>query len=177
MIWIGDIDFSFYGGAESLKEGRSPRRTTIVSPAFKDDRKSHFGPPQDPKDFLWLMTEEPHRTRRMAIIKAHPEVSIVILTSRTLSIIKLPLPKRLPSWWGMNLSPNMLYSVSSLFNCSLLSGCVTPSLFLHSFCFVRTPSGVLPTTTSFWLFTRSPIIWRLRGSKRIRWFLSLPTFR
>lgn len=30
--------------------------------------------PQDPNDFLWLLTEEPHRTRRMAILKAHPEV-------------------------------------------------------------------------------------------------------
>lgn len=27
-------------------------------------------------DFLWTYTEEPHRTRRMAIIKAHPEVRI-----------------------------------------------------------------------------------------------------
>jgi sphingolipid delta-4 desaturase len=25
-------------------------------------------------DFFWTYTEEPHRTRRMAIIKAHPEV-------------------------------------------------------------------------------------------------------
>jgi sphingolipid delta-4 desaturase len=25
--------------------------------------------------FFWTYTEEPHRTRRMAIIKAHPEVS------------------------------------------------------------------------------------------------------
>jgi Sphingolipid Delta4-desaturase (DES) len=31
--------------------------------------------PHDPSDFLWLMTEEPHRSRRMAILKAHPEVS------------------------------------------------------------------------------------------------------
>lgn len=31
--------------------------------------------PQDPNDFLWLLTEEPHRTRRQAIIKAHPEVT------------------------------------------------------------------------------------------------------
>ena len=27
------------------------------------------------KDFFWTYTEEPHRTRRLAIIKAHPEVS------------------------------------------------------------------------------------------------------
>ncbi|MCO5589928.1 hypothetical protein L7F22_043897 [Adiantum nelumboides] len=30
--------------------------------------------PQDANDFLWLLTEEPHRSRRMAILKAHPEV-------------------------------------------------------------------------------------------------------
>lgn len=30
-----------------------------------DDDKQH--------DFFWTYTEEPHRTRRLAIIKAHPE--------------------------------------------------------------------------------------------------------
>lgn len=28
----------------------------------------------DRTDFLWTMTEEPHRSRRLAILKAHPEV-------------------------------------------------------------------------------------------------------
>ncbi|SPO45060.1 related to dihydroceramide delta(4)-desaturase [Moesziomyces antarcticus] len=28
----------------------------------------------DQQDFLWMHTEEPHRSRRMAILKAHPEV-------------------------------------------------------------------------------------------------------
>ncbi|KZT28035.1 hypothetical protein NEOLEDRAFT_1176199 [Neolentinus lepideus HHB14362 ss-1] len=73
------IDFSLFGGAESLTEGkkskRSPRRTVVVSPTEKDDGTSYPGPPQDPTDFLWLMTEEPHRSRRMAIMKAHPEVT------------------------------------------------------------------------------------------------------
>lgn len=32
---------------------------------------------RDPHDFLWMYTEEPHRSRRMAILKAHPEVSEV----------------------------------------------------------------------------------------------------
>lgn len=27
--------------------------------------------------FFWTYTEEPHRTRRMAIIKAHPEVQLL----------------------------------------------------------------------------------------------------
>ncbi|KAE8227445.1 hypothetical protein CF319_g55 [Tilletia indica] len=30
--------------------------------------------PQDASEFLWLLTEEPHRTRRAAILKDHPEV-------------------------------------------------------------------------------------------------------
>jgi hypothetical protein len=71
------LDFSLYGGAESLAEGkpaRAPRRTVLVEPTQADDGMHHPGPPQDPSDFLWLMTEEPHRSRRMAILKAHPEV-------------------------------------------------------------------------------------------------------
>lgn len=31
-------------------------------------------PQQDHDDFFWTYTEEPHRSRRQAIIKAHPEV-------------------------------------------------------------------------------------------------------
>ncbi|KAI0938420.1 hypothetical protein AcV5_000107 [Taiwanofungus camphoratus] len=69
------LDFSYFGGAESLSEGRSPRRTVVISPTSKDDGVHHVAPPQDPSDFLWIMTEEPHRSRRMAIMKAHPEVT------------------------------------------------------------------------------------------------------
>ncbi|KAJ3731535.1 dihydroceramide delta(4)-desaturase [Lentinula guzmanii] len=77
---VDKTDFSLYGGAETLWEGkRSPRRTTITTPTAQDDGKSHPGPPQDPSDFLWLMTEEPHRSRRMAIMKAHPEVHVTKL--------------------------------------------------------------------------------------------------
>ncbi|KIL55828.1 hypothetical protein M378DRAFT_17591 [Amanita muscaria Koide BX008] len=71
------VDFSLYGGAESLSEGkRSPRRTFL--PGQENDPAALYNfdaPPQDPRDFLWLMTEEPHRTRRMEIMQAHPEVT------------------------------------------------------------------------------------------------------
>ncbi|GAB1522281.1 sphingolipid delta-4 desaturase [Rhizoctonia solani] len=71
------IDFSLFGGAESLSEGRPspkhPRRTVTVSPTAADVQIPKA--PQDPSDFLWLMTEEPHRSRRQAILKAHPEVT------------------------------------------------------------------------------------------------------
>lgn len=70
------VDFSLYGGAESLADGqppkRSPRRTLVERPQPGDEV---LRPPQDPNDFLWLMTEEPHRSRRMQILKAHPEVT------------------------------------------------------------------------------------------------------
>jgi len=75
------VDFSLFGGAESLMEGkvsqmrRSPRRTVVTQPTSEDDGVSHPAPPQDPSDFLWIMTEEPHRSRRVAIMKAHPEVT------------------------------------------------------------------------------------------------------
>lgn len=39
--------------------------TTTVEPKTKNAEP----------DFFWTYTEEPHRTRRMAIIKAHPEAS------------------------------------------------------------------------------------------------------
>jgi sphingolipid 4-desaturase/C4-monooxygenase len=69
-------DFSYFGGAESLNEGkRTVRRTKPSTPTGKDDGVVHIAPPQDPNDFLWLMTEEPHRSRRAAIMKAHPEVT------------------------------------------------------------------------------------------------------
>lgn len=48
--------------------------TSNSSPAGLRWAPKYPATPQDPTDFLWLLTEEPHRTRRMAIIAAHPEV-------------------------------------------------------------------------------------------------------
>jgi hypothetical protein len=39
------------------------------------------------KDFFWTYTEEPHRTRRLAIIKAHPEVRNPNSVAQWLSVI------------------------------------------------------------------------------------------
>lgn len=98
-------DYSYYGGAESLAEGRPPRRTVIASPNGKDDGVSRFGPPQDPSDFLWLMTEEPHRSRRMAIMKAHPEVcllcmmcKLILIAARIVKVTKLMGHEPLTKW-------------------------------------------------------------------------------
>jgi hypothetical protein len=42
----------------------------------EDDGVNLTQPPQEPGDFLWLMTEEPHRSRRMALMKKYPEVRL-----------------------------------------------------------------------------------------------------
>lgn len=36
-------------------------------------------PEEGYEHFFWTYTEEPHRTRRMAIIKAHPEVRSILV--------------------------------------------------------------------------------------------------
>ncbi|KAH9477483.1 Sphingolipid delta(4)-desaturase [Psilocybe cubensis] len=82
---MSEINYSLFGGAESLDEGRTPpskfnrapRRTFAVNEGDESvrDEYAYTALPQDPKDFLWLMTEEPHRSRRMAIMRAHPEVT------------------------------------------------------------------------------------------------------
>ena len=38
------------------------------------DKQGPAKPTNEDDHFFWTYTEEPHRTRRMAIIKAHPEV-------------------------------------------------------------------------------------------------------
>ncbi|EKM76454.1 hypothetical protein AGABI1DRAFT_122617 [Agaricus bisporus var. burnettii JB137-S8] len=64
------VDYSLYGGADSLAEGRSPRRTFPNNAAILP-----LLPPKDPSEFLWIHTEEPHRSRRLEIMKKHPEVT------------------------------------------------------------------------------------------------------
>ncbi|KAF8632890.1 hypothetical protein AX17_004736 [Amanita inopinata Kibby_2008] len=71
------VDFSLFGGADSLTEGKRSSCRVFLPGQRHDPASVHAyaGSPQDPRDFLWLMTEEPHRTRRMEIMQAHPEVT------------------------------------------------------------------------------------------------------
>ena len=78
LSYLKTTDFSLFGGAESFLEGKQSHRRTF--PRNGDvDNDVYPGPPQHPTDFLWLMTEEPHRSRRMAIMKAHPEVCAIVV--------------------------------------------------------------------------------------------------
>jgi len=58
--------------------GESSLRQRVSAPsasATKDTKKEGNLPAsEESPDFLWIMTEEPHRSRRKAILKAHPEV-------------------------------------------------------------------------------------------------------
>ncbi|KZO94810.1 dihydroceramide delta-desaturase [Calocera viscosa TUFC12733] len=71
------VDFSLYGGAESTAPSSGPknapgaRRTVVLAGEFPQPARKE----EDPGDFLWLLTEEPHRSRRRQILKDHPEVT------------------------------------------------------------------------------------------------------
>ncbi|KAG9230578.1 fatty acid desaturase-domain-containing protein [Amylocarpus encephaloides] len=54
-----------------------PASTSTVTTSRSDKENKQTVPQMELKehDFFWTYTEEPHRTRRQAIIKAHPEVT------------------------------------------------------------------------------------------------------
>lgn len=52
----------------------SAATTVTKTPKDKAPDAGVDGDGVDKHDFFWTYTEEPHRTRRLAIIKAHPEV-------------------------------------------------------------------------------------------------------
>jgi hypothetical protein len=53
------------GNAANVKAAKGNGEAKAASTPKDDENYEHF---------FWTYTEEPHRTRRMAIIKAHPEV-------------------------------------------------------------------------------------------------------
>lgn len=72
---------------DSLSEDEAETRATTPGEELTEEARSFklpgeewapksVNPPQDGTDFLWMMTEEPHRSRRKAIMKAHPEASL-----------------------------------------------------------------------------------------------------
>lgn len=58
----------------------SKRKTAAAAngaAAGKLTTEAQPAPASKERDFFWTYTEEPHRTRRLAIIKAHPEVRLL----------------------------------------------------------------------------------------------------
>ena len=80
--------------------------------------------------FFWTYTEEPHRTRRQAIIKAHPEVNILLvdlngpptdLTWRTgPQALRNRAADQIHRPWGRGPS-NILCSMSKGYSCALIT--------------------------------------------------------
>jgi sphingolipid 4-desaturase/C4-monooxygenase len=54
---------------------RRPPVAETTMPAPNPPAAASRAPAAGAADFLWTYTEEPHRSRRQAIIKAHPEVT------------------------------------------------------------------------------------------------------
>lgn len=106
-------------------------------------------------DFLWMTTEEPHRSRRIAILKAHPEVCHS--RSQLQTAIANPCPSnRSESSWVLLPSPFLLSLPSSASSCHSLfiSSLTIPSPFPCSL--PPTLSEAQQTKTSFSPFTKSP---------------------
>ena len=59
-------------GTETITKRQSPSESKAATIAT-----AHPVPGNEHDHFFWTYTEEPHRTRRQAIIKAHPEVRTV----------------------------------------------------------------------------------------------------
>jgi hypothetical protein len=62
-------------GAKLKSDGEARLRGT-----HENGKAEAASTPKDDENyehFFWTYTEEPHRTRRMAIIKAHPEVQLL----------------------------------------------------------------------------------------------------
>lgn len=178
---LRSADYSLYGGAEAVKpppttttkskakksipvqhsnEGRAPRRVFSAKEGESPDLWAHSVPPKDPKDFLWLMTEEPHRSRRMAILKAHPEVRAAPYhASNDTDVVN----SRSQSSWATNLSRNGSFWVSFLFRYSWPSTSGIPPRSLHGGSSLPTRLGERRTITSSSLSTRSRITSRSSG--------------
>jgi sphingolipid 4-desaturase/C4-monooxygenase len=72
------VSTSTVTASRSNKDAKAPRLRV-------DPETAASLPPLEVKehDFFWTYTEEPHRTRRMAIIKAHPEVCFLLPPSKS----------------------------------------------------------------------------------------------
>lgn len=111
-------------------------------------------------DFFWTYTEEPHRTRRLAIIKAHPEVcALLIGPAVSWHVANLASIYRSPSSAVLSLSRNGSSSVSSPSRSSS-HGCSSRLLSSHgSSGLSPTSLAPLPTRIFSSPSTRSPITW------------------
>ena len=114
MSSTAGVDFSLFGGAEILPPSHesgttsSDDESSSVSSASEPSKKyklagEEWAPrkvTQDPNDWLWQMTEEPHRSRRKAILKAHPEVSWRAFDWR---LVEDHWRRRMIGWAGLKL--------------------------------------------------------------------------
>ena len=84
---------------------------------------------EDPQDFLWIMTEEPHRSRRKAILKAHPEVrKLMGHTRATAPLVGLVLAIQLTT--ALSLRNTHPLSLKFLFFAYAIGGTCNQNIFL-----------------------------------------------
>ncbi|EIW69922.1 hypothetical protein TREMEDRAFT_38594 [Tremella mesenterica DSM 1558] len=116
-------------------------RTEIESDSTIEDVSSAYSPSEltileeekdfiDPlPDFLWMTTEEPHRSRRMAILKVHPEIrKLMGPTSLTFPLVILVLISQITL--SVILRNSHPFSIKFILTAYILGGTFNQNTFL-----------------------------------------------
>lgn len=179
-----------YSEVSTLEEDEAPiydNETASTTVSSTDELVDSSEMPKDPNDFLWMLTEEPHKSRRRAILKAHPEVgssdssgrkmsflrqlSSVLKTRETHSLhLDFAFVDRSVNSWVTPVPPSPSSSSSSSFKSSSPSPSdpLPPSLSASSS--LPTSSVPLSTKTSFYPSMKSPTTWLSKLYSRISYW-------
>ncbi|CAH7687508.1 fatty acid desaturase-domain-containing protein [Phakopsora pachyrhizi] len=151
------IDWSLFAGAESTQPTRESTDNSDSSEEEEDDDRTQtdgpidgpqkvsrpgdrwaprtIGVPKDPNDWLWLMTEEPHRSRRRAILADHPEITKLMghtPTTKWLTLAVVSLQIGLAYYFGKLSESGQMSAWSWRFflTAYLIGGTANQNLFL-----------------------------------------------
>lgn len=125
--------------------------------------------------FFWTYTEEPHRTRRMAIIKAHPEVRISPFHLRLVKQLTQH-PYRLPNSAAQSHSQNTSAPASLVSKYYAHTSSATPASSAGPSSSRPTSSAQPPTKTASSPSTKSPTTSRSSRHLRTACWLSSPIY-
>ncbi|KNZ57514.1 sphingolipid delta-4 desaturase [Puccinia sorghi] len=148
------INWSLLAGAETIKPlsshststSKSSSSSSISSSSIpKNDKRATtkadpwmpkmIGLSQDPNDWLWQMTEEPHRSRRRAILKDHPEIrNLMGHTSTTkwvsLFVVSVQLSIAMYFGWRSKYHNESAWSWKFFLTAYVIGGTANQNLFL-----------------------------------------------
>ncbi|KAG0149547.1 hypothetical protein CROQUDRAFT_653352 [Cronartium quercuum f. sp. fusiforme G11] len=149
------INWSLFAGAESISPHSlsltqqsssgtnspiSDHGPTLPDPSSVEPKTDRWNPKrvglvQDPNDWLWLMTEEPHRSRRRAILQDHPEVTKLMgytKTTKWITLLVVSLQLAIALYFGYMTSSGQLsvWDWRLIITAYVIGGTANQNLFL-----------------------------------------------